>query len=152
MKTYKGTINGYRIVKDGNEPVQKAKITCSDDIANYLRKIFPEDEIDVREQFYAVFLNNNNTTVGYYKVSEGGIIGTVVDMRLLFKAALDCLATSIILGHNHPSGTLSPSQQDKTITEKIVSGAKMLDMRILAHIILTKESFYSMSDSGDSCI
>ena len=96
--------------------------------------------------FYVVMLNNANNTIGYTKISQGGITGTVVDVRLIAKHALECLATSVILIHNHPSGNSKPSSADKLITEKIKHGLALLDIRVLDHIILTENTYFSFAD------
>ena len=86
--------------------------------------------------------------VGSYKVSQGGITGTVADPRLIIKKALDILATGIVICHNHPSGTLKPSTADEQITKKIKEGCSYFDIRLLDHIILTETGFYSFMDEG----
>jgi len=98
--------------------------------------------------FFVIYLNASNTTIGWYKVSQGGLQGTVADPRLIVKKALDVLATSFIMCHNHPSGNLTPSEADKVITKKIKEGAGFLDIKLFDHIILTEESYYSFADEG----
>ena len=93
-------------------------------------------------------LNRANETIGYAKISQGGICGTIVDVKLVAKFVVDSLASGIIIAHNHPSGNLQPSQADIQITNKIQAIVKLLDSILLDHIILTKESYYSFSDEG----
>jgi len=81
-------------------------------------------------------------------LSMGGITGTVADIRLLFSVALNSLATSVIMSHNHPSGNLNPSQQDKDLTRKVQDAGKLMDIQLLDHVIITRESYYSFADEG----
>ena len=127
-------------------PDNKVRVTDSSTITDYLRHLYPD--MDLRESFYAVYLNRQNRIIGHFLVSTGGCSGTVVDAKLIFSTALACLATGIILSHNHPSGNTQPSDQDVSITNKIKDGAKLLDMQLLDHIILTAESSYSFADNG----
>jgi len=125
-------------------------IRSSLDAANTAREIYDhtESHLELKEYFFCIFLNRANNVIGYYKLSEGGICGTVVDLRLAFGTALKCLATGVIMVHNHPSGNLMPSEQDKELTKKFRAAGQMLDVTILDHIILTPESYYSFVDNG----
>jgi DNA repair protein RadC len=102
----------------------------------------------LHEEFWVLCLNNSNKVVYKHQLSKGGITGTVVDSRLLFKVALEQNATSIILAHNHPSGTLIPSDADNQITKKIKTVGDSLDIRVLDHLIITQNGYYSYADSG----
>ena len=93
-------------------------------------------------------LNNSNETTGYFKISQGGITGTVVDIRIIAKYAIENLATGVILAHNHPSGKLMPSEADKQITRKVKDALKMFDIQVMDHLILTEQSYYSFADEG----
>ncbi len=129
------------------DQIKKAKIANSQNSADFFREIW-DDSIGIYESFFVIYLNSSNTTIGWYKVSQGGLQGTVADPRLIVKKALDVLATSFIMCHNHPSGNLTPSEADKVITKKIKEGAGFLDIKLLDHIILTEESYYSFADEG----
>ena len=144
MKTYKSNLNGIRLVKEESE-FKRAKITSSKDAAKYARNFFQED-IEIYESFFMILLNRANNTDAYVKISQGGIAGTVVDLKLIAKYAIDCLASGVIVCHNHPSGTLFPSEQDKLITEKIKKALNLLDIKLLDHIILTKDGHFSFAD------
>ena len=109
---------------------------------------FYGDDIDIYESVFILLLNNSNNSIGYAKISQGGITGTVVDVRLVAKYAVDSLATSVILCHNHPSGVLSPSSADKAITKKVKDGLALLDVRLLDHLIITSSSYFSFLDEG----
>ncbi len=144
MKTYKSNLNGIRLVKEESE-FKRVKITSSKDAAKYARNFFQED-IEIYESFFMILLNRANNTDAYVKISQGGIAGTVVDLKLIAKYAIDCLVSGVIVCHNHPSGTLYPSEQDKLITEKIKNALKLLDIKLLDHIILTKDGHFSFAD------
>lgn len=100
------------------------------------------------EEFKVLLLKRNNRVIRLGHVSSGGVSGTVVDPKIIFKQALDAQASSIILCHNHPSGNLKPSQADIDITKKIVASGKMLDIQILDHIIISDSGYYSFADEG----
>ena len=129
--------------------VEKTSITCSEDSYNVLKKFYDEDTIELTETFVVLYLNMNNKTLGWQKVSQGGIAGTVVDIRLIFATALKCAASSIILSHNHPSGNTTPSKIDLSITRKMIEGGKLLEIKILDHIIISDSTYYSCADNND---
>lgn len=100
------------------------------------------------EEFWIITLNRGNRVIDQFKVSEGGVSGTVVDPKRVYNHALKVLASAIILVHNHPSGNLSPSDADKLITETLVNGGKLLDISVLDHIIVGNHEFSSFADNG----
>ncbi len=124
------------------------KISSSEDAAFFLRKIFLLDEIELQEQFVVLYLDRENKIIGYYKHSRGGISGTVVDVRLILSVALKCNAVSIMICHNHPSGNTRASQEDVAMTKKIKEAAKIMDITLLDHIIITKDFHTSFQDEG----
>ena len=132
--------------KSGKQKPSK-KITDSSGSAKIFREILGE-EISIYESFAVLFLNNNGKVIGWQKIASGGITACVVDVRILFSAALQCLATSIIVAHNHPSGNLRPSDEDRRITRQISEAGKVLQIQLLDHLILTEESYYSFADEG----
>lgn len=146
METYKTTTSQFSIKRNKTE-FKKVKISKSADAAEFIRNFY-FDDLTIYESFFILLLNNSNTTTGYAKISQGGITGTVVDIRIVAKYAIDTLATGIILAHNHPSGTTKPSQQDITITDKIKKALNLFDIKILDHVILTENTFYSFADNG----
>ena len=99
------------------------------------------------EEFWIVYLNNSNRVIHSDQLSKGGITGTVVDIRLAMKKALDLGAVSLILAHNHPSGTLVPSEADKEITNKLIDASKILDIKVLDHLIIAGDSYFSFADN-----
>lgn len=129
---------------------KKDRFNCrtSEDTVKVLRSIFDKDTFEWREEMIILCLNRSNDVVGYYKVSSGGTAGTTCDPKIVFTVALNCTAHSIILAHNHPSGNTTPSAPDKDITRKIVDGGALLDIKVLDHIILTDESYFSFCDEG----
>jgi len=147
MKTYKTNCPELK-VQLKRDAIKKAKITNSKDSADFFRELW-DDSIGIYESFFCIYLNNANNTIGWYKVSQGGITGTVADARLIMKKALDVLATGIIMCHNHPSGQLRPSEADLELTKKIKQAGVFLDVTLLDHIILTEEGYYSFSDNGE---
>ena len=147
MKEYKKRVCSFRLVKDYHPEIGTAKITKSDNIAEYIRPFFGE-EIEVFESMYLITLNQGNNIVSVTKISQGGITGTVVDIRLVAKYALEGLATGVILVHNHPSGSSTPSPSDKAITNKVKEAMKLLDIKLLDHLIITKDGYSSFADKG----
>lgn len=126
-------------------PRQLSKITCSRDAYDLLSPLMSDE---IREQFYLLLLNNANKVISEQVLSEGGITGTVVDARLLFKQALLSNATSIVLAHNHPSGNLKPSQADIDLTRKIKDAGKLLEIKLMDHLIVADGGYYSFADEG----
>ena len=100
------------------------------------------------EEFWIVYLNNANRVLQSEQLSKGGITGTLVDVRLVMKKALEIGAISLILAHNHPSGALTPSSSDKDLTTKLIKASSSLDIKVLDHLIITKESYYSFADNN----
>jgi DNA repair protein RadC len=120
-------------------------VTSSRDIAQYLQALLRDLTYEV---FAVVFLNRANRINHYEVVSEGGITGTIADPRVILKKALQEDAVSLILCHNHPSGSLKPSRADEDITVKIREAAKYLDITVLDHIIVSEAGYYSFADNG----
>ncbi|MBK8491707.1 MAG: DNA repair protein RadC [Saprospirales bacterium] len=100
------------------------------------------------EEFWVLLLNRANRVIGREQISSGGTAGTVVDSKIVFRKALECRASSIILSHNHPSGQLQPSQADINLTKKLKEGGALLDIHILDHLIVGDRNFYSFADEG----
>jgi len=127
------------------EAPQRNKITCSNDAYNYMY----ESLVDVpHEEFWVIYLNRANVILKKERTTSGGITGTVVDARLIFKTAVDQLACGIILVHNHPSGNKEPSQADKQLTQKLKEAGKLLDIPVMDHIIFTDNEYFSFADEG----
>lgn len=134
-------------IKKNESNLDQVKLRHSDDVVKYIRQFYHED-IDVYESFFILLLNASNITIGYAKISQGGIVGTVVDTKMICKYAIDSFAMSVVLAHNHPSGNLRPSENDKILTTKIKKALKMFDTNVVDHIILTKDSYFSFANEG----
>lgn len=100
------------------------------------------------EEFWAIYVNRRGQIIKTHCVSKGGVHTSIIDVRLIMKPAIECLATSIILAHNHPSGTSDPSAEDLSITSSIRDAAKIMNMKLLDHLIIAGQSYYSFSDHG----
>ena len=135
-------------LKLGKSKYQRKLITSSKIASDYIRSFYGTD-IELFESCFILLLDQSNTTLGYAKISQGGICSTIVDIKIVCKYVVDSLAQGVILCHNHPSGNLTPSQVDRTMTEKLASALKLMDSKLFDHIILTKDSFYSMQDNGE---
>ncbi|SHE37002.1 RadC family protein [Chryseobacterium takakiae] len=112
-------------------------------------EIFRNHLSDLRtEEFWAIFLNRSNKVIHFTQLTQGGINQSIVDIRVLFKAALDHFSTGIIIAHNHPSGSLQPSREDIEITQKIKTAGETMNIQLLDHLIITQNSYFSFSDDG----
>lgn len=134
-------------LKKNDTDFPKVKITSSYEAQKFIRNFYADD-IEIYESFFLLLLDRANNTIGYSKISQGGICGTVVDIKIVCKYVVDSLASGIILAHNHPSGNTLPSSNDVEITKKIKEALSFLDSSVLDHIILTREEFYSFADKG----
>ncbi|CAD0008640.1 JAB domain-containing protein [Flavobacterium cheongpyeongense] len=127
------------------DSVELTKITSSKLVFEIMQPVIGELP---HEEFWVLFLNNSNKVILKSQLSKGGISGTIVDVRLVFKLALESGATGLILCHNHPSGTLIPSDADKHITKKLKMAGDSLDVKVLDHVIITETKYYSFVDEG----
>ncbi|MBU2949502.1 DNA repair protein RadC [Tamlana agarivorans] len=127
----------------GEEALDRKKITSSKSVFELMQPIIGELE---HEEFWIIYLNNSNKVIQQNQLSKGGITGTLVDVRLVLKTALEVGATGLILAHNHPSGTLIPSEADKQITQKLKVAAQSLDIKVLDHLIITEKAYFSFAD------
>lgn len=131
-------------VKASERPIIKSSKDC---YATFM-KVWDENRIEFQEEFKVLLLNRANHVMGVYEASAGGITGTVADPRLILAAAVKSLSVSIVLGHNHPSGSLRPSGADEELTRKIREAAKYHDIKVVDHIIVCNEGYYSFADEG----
>ena len=127
------------------EPLKKEKIVSSKDIYDLMKPHLMDLD---HEEFWVVLLNRANIVLKKAVVSSGGISGTVADPRLIFKAALENMASAVILVHNHPSGNPKPSDADLVITRKMKDAGKLLEIPVLDHLIFTDSDYYSFADAG----
>lgn len=123
---------------------EKPSIKSSSDAFKILQLLLGEL---THEEFWVLFLNNSNKVVARQQLSKGGITSTMVDVRLLFKRALELASVGIIVAHNHPSGKLNPSNSDKRLTQKIKEASLLLDIKLLDHIIITQKDYFSFADN-----
>ncbi len=130
----------------GNLPLVKSSF----DAYTVLKDFFPEEQIGMQEMFVVMYLNNAVKVIGVYRLSVGGITGTVADPRLILGTALKVAATTIIVAHNHPSGNMIPSNADVNLTKKIREAGSFLDIKLTDHIILSPiiGNYYSFMDEG----
>ena len=127
----------------------KVKILNSKDAFNILYSLYDKDLIEYQEQFFLLLLNRANKVLGWIKLSTGGTSGTIVDPKIVFALALQTNACSIILAHNHPSSNIQPSQCDIDLTKKINNSGRLLEIKLLDHLIISPdEKFYSFADEG----
>ncbi|KAB1067485.1 JAB domain-containing protein [Tamlana haliotis] len=127
----------------GEEALERKQITSSRSVYELMQPVIGELE---HEEFWIIYLNNSNKVLQKNQLSKGGITGTLVDVRLVLKTALEVGATGLILSHNHPSGTLKPSEADKQITQKLKTAAESLDIKVLDHLIITEKAYFSFAD------
>lgn len=146
-KEYKGAFPEITLkYKKGD--AKKFKVNGSQVAAEVMREVMNEDTLLLQEEFCVIYLNNANNSIGWQRISTGGMTSTLVDVRLLFVAALQCGAVSMILGHNHPSGKLTPSTSDRNLTQKIKDAGQLLDIKVLDHLIITDNGYYSFADEN----
>ena len=131
--------------KGSTEPSKRRQITCSQDGYEVFKPYFEDLHVEL---FYVALLNQNNRVLKVTLISKGGIAGTVVDPKVIFKEALDNRAVSVLLCHNHPSGNLKPSQADRSITKKLIEAGMLLDIKILDHLIISDYGYTSFADEG----
>lgn len=128
-----------------SEALEQKTITSSKDAFELLYADLADQSF---EEFWIILLKRNNQIIGKKRISEGGIAGTVADPKKIFKMALDAQASSIILCHNHPSGNLKPSEQDKQLTRKLLQAGKTLEIAVLDHLIFGNDSYISFADEN----
>jgi len=143
-------VNEIRIsYKGGLKSSMWQKISNSQDAAQLLFEDWDKDTIELHETFKVVLLNNSNKVKGIYQISQGGITGTLVDVRILFAVILKSLSVGIILTHNYPSGKLVPSDADQHLTNKIKKASELFDIKLLDHLIIVPDGdYYSFVDNG----
>jgi len=127
---------------------QMPRVEKSADVKSLFMDHWDSGKIELQEEFKVMLLNRGNKVMGIVSISMGGIGGTIADPKLIFATALISGASAIVLAHNHPSGTLKPSQADINLTKKIKSAGEFLDITVLDHLILTAEGYYSFADEG----
>lgn len=146
------TLHGVSEIEISYRPAigSKPEVTSSSDAYHILKEYYPEDQIALKEYFVVMYLNQANRVIGVQKLSIGGLTAAIADVRLLFGTALKVLATGVVISHNHPSGNTRPSLQDRNLTKQVKEAGKLLDIKLLDHLILTPDDQYiSLADTGD---
>jgi len=123
-------------------------ISSSFDVAEFIRNIVGKSEVELQEQFIVLYLSQANRVIGYYKHSKGSINATVADIRIILGTALKCACVAMIVAHNHPSGNLKPSRADEDLTRRLKESAGLMDIKLLDHLIITKDGYLSFADEG----
>ncbi len=127
----------------------KVKIISSKDVYDLILDHWDSNTIELMEEVKIILLNNANVVLGVHELSKGGITQCTVDLKIILSIALKCLASSIIIVHNHPSGTLLPSNNDISITDKIKKACELVEIKLLDHLIISSIGYRSMVDNGD---
>lgn len=149
--TMKALTNNVAEIGISYIPTQRERtiIKSSADAYHELQNWFPRETMALQERFIVCYLNRSNRVIGVFEASVGGVTGTVADPKLILGTALKVAASNLVLAHNHPSGSVKPSQQDIQLTEKIKLGAKYMDMGVLDHLILSPDgTYFSFADEG----
>lgn len=124
-------------------------IRTSKDVHQVLRQVFDPELIEAREEFVILYVNRANKLIGYYKAFQGGVASVVADTKLMLSMGLKSLASGMIIAHNHPSGNLTPSDQDIRLTNRVKEACKLVDIELMDHLILTADGdYYSFADEG----
>lgn len=142
MESYKYEIRARQV-----EKFKEAEVKSSIEAYDYAMQFYHED-INIYESCFMIMVNNAGKIIGWMKISQGGISDTPVDARLVCKAALDTLATQVILVHNHPSGSTIPSKADKSLTNKIKNALELFSISLVDHIIVTEQKYFSFAEEG----
>ena len=136
------------IYKTTVKPSQRPQLKTSQDCYELLKLTWDENKIKFVEQFKVILLNKAQRVLEIYEMSSGGVSGTVADPRLIFIAALKTNTVNVVLAHNHPSGNLRPSKSDEELTHKIKQGGILLEIKVIDHIIISSEGYFSFADEG----
>lgn len=122
-----------------------AQVRCSQDLDNLIRDVLCDRD---REEFWVLYFNRANRLLHRERISTGGVSGTVVDVKLIFKVAVERLASALALCHNHPSGNLKPSDADISLTRKVIQAGRVMDVSVIDHLIVADTGYFSFADQG----
>lgn len=147
ISRYKNFIGEIKVSYIKRKESSYTSLQSPDKIAEVFRNLW-NDDLEYRESFYLLALNNHCDVLGFAELFHGGICSTLVDNKVIFQLLLNVNATAFVIAHNHPSGSLEPSKEDRNLTQSIASCAKLFNISLLDHIILTGKSFYSFCDNG----
>ena len=143
MKKYKFELSAQKT----KEAINFDGVIQGSDKADEFCRNFYFDDITIYESFFIILMKGNRV-IGWAKIAQGGVSCTTVDVKIIAKYAIDTLSTSVVLCHNHPSGNLTPSTQDKQLTRQIVDALSLFNIRVLDHIILSEDNYLSFGDTG----
>ena len=127
--------------------VEKTKIDTSGKCFDVLKHFYDQDTIELTETVIVIFVSRTFDTIGWMKHSTGGTVSAIVDIKLIISTALKCCAQGIFISHNHPSGTLKASREDKVLTENLKKACSFFDMQLYDHLIVTDDKYFSFSDN-----
>lgn len=130
------------------KPSQRPRVKCAADVYNILSRFWNADDLEMRETFFLILLNNNGRVMGITELSHGGFTGVVVDTRMVFAVALKACACTIVVAHNHPSGNLRPSSQDIRVTQRLKAAGEILELPLQDHLIVSTEGYLSLAEEG----
>ena len=136
-----------RCKKTANAVPAVKEIKDSFAAAEFARKFY-HDDLNIYESFFLILMNTHNKPIAWAKVAQGGVSSVSVDIMILAKFVVDSMAKNVVLVHNHPSGSLKPSKQDKDLTKKVIDALALLGARVADHIILTDSDYYSFREDG----
>ena len=128
------------------KPADRQKVTCSSELYKILKTLYDPNRVEHVEEFFMICLNRANHVMAWHKLSTGGISGVVVDVRVVAQIAINTNSSGVVISHNHPSGEVKPSEQDRAITKKIKEALKLFEITLLDHIIYTPYSYKSFAD------
>ncbi len=134
--------------KDNRQEKMPFVIASPMSCEKYLRSVWDDDTIELREEFVLVCLNSANEVLGWVKLHTGGLNHSPVDLRLVLAVALQTASSAVIIAHNHPSGSLKPSPEDKAITDRLKQAGALIGLRVLDHIILTRDGCFSFNENN----
>jgi DNA repair protein RadC len=127
---------------------ERQRINCSSDAYKVLMNSWDLNKIELLEQFKIILLDRRNACLAISEIATGGVSGCIADPRIIFSTALKARASGIVLSHNHPSGNLTPSNQDFALTKKLIAAGKLLDISVVEHLIVSPQGYYSFADDG----
>jgi DNA repair protein RadC len=134
--------------KDGKQERMPFFVASSQNCAEYLRRLWDDDTIELREEFVLLCLSGSHEVLGWVKLHTGGFSHAAVDLRLVLGVALQTASSSVVVAHNHPSGSLTPSPEDRALTRRLADACELVGVRFLDHVIVTRDASYSFADNG----
>ena len=134
--------------KDGKQERMPFFVASSQGCAEYLRRLWDDDTIELREEFVLLCLSGSHEVLGWVKLHTGGFNHAAVDLRLVLGVALQTASSAVIVAHNHPSGSLTPSPEDRALTRRLADACELVGVRFLDHVIVTRDASYSFADNG----